>query len=58
MVEAWKRKCVTSCGMPPMKKQASGNLGSEIAALFRGLGWDEEIPELRGYQIKPITFKP
>jgi plasmid stability protein len=37
---------------------ASGNLGSEISALFRGLGWDEEIPELRGHFIKPISFKP
>jgi antitoxin FitA len=40
------------------EEAGSGNLGSEIAALFRGLGWDKEIPELRGYQIKPITFKP
>jgi len=26
----------------------SGGLGSEIAALFRGSGFDFEIPELRG----------
>jgi antitoxin FitA len=33
----------------------SGGLGSEIAALFRGKGFDFDIPELRGL-IKPITF--
>jgi plasmid stability protein len=33
-------------------------LGTEIAALFRGIGLrkGEEIPELRGYTIKPVTF--
>jgi plasmid stability protein len=34
-----------------------GGLGSEIAALFRGLGLEEDIPELRGYQIKPPSFR-
>jgi plasmid stability protein len=33
----------------------SGGLGSEIAALFRGKGFDFDIPELRG-PIKPTTF--
>jgi antitoxin FitA len=31
-------------------------LGTEIAALFKGIGLDQEIPELRGYQPKPATF--
>lgn len=35
-----------------------GGLGTEIAALFRGIGLreGEEIPELRGHTIKPATF--
>jgi plasmid stability protein len=33
-------------------------LGTEIAALFRGIGLreGEEIHEFRGYTIKPMTF--
>jgi antitoxin FitA len=33
-------------------------LGTEIAALFRGIGLreGEEIRELRGYDIKPVSF--
>jgi antitoxin FitA len=36
----------------------TGGLGTEIAALFRGIGLrqDEELPELRGYTIKPASF--
>ena len=34
----------------------TGGLGSEIAALFRGRGLDFDIPELRGYTLKPLTF--
>jgi plasmid stability protein len=35
----------------------SGGLGSEIAALFKDVGFEEgEIRELRGYTIKPVTF--
>jgi plasmid stability protein len=34
----------------------AGGLGSEIAALFKGIGLDEDIPELRGYQARPATF--
>jgi len=37
---------------------ASGNLGSKISALFRGLGWDKDIPELRGHPVRPISFEP
>ena len=34
----------------------SGGLGSEIAAIFRGRGLNFDIPELRGYTLKPPTF--
>ena len=37
-------------------EKPSGGLGSEIAALFAGKGLTSEIPELRGYTIKPPTF--
>jgi plasmid stability protein len=37
---------------PPRK------LGSEIVALFsgQGIGLEEDIPELRGYPVRPATF--
>jgi plasmid stability protein len=35
----------------------SGGLGTEISSLFAGSGLDSDIPELRGYQIKPPAFK-
>jgi plasmid stability protein len=38
------------------EERPSGGLGSEIAALFRGRGLDFDIPELRGYTLKPPTF--
>ena len=31
-------------------------LGTEIASLFRKTGLHAEIPELRGYGIKPASF--
>ena len=37
-------------------EKPSGGLGSEIAALFAGRGLTSDIPELRGYTIKPPTF--
>ena len=37
---------------------ATGNLGSDIAALFQNLGLKEDIPELRGYLLKPPSFEP
>jgi plasmid stability protein len=37
-------------------EKASGGLGTEIAALFAGKGLTYDIPELRGYTIKPPTF--
>ncbi len=33
----------------------AGGLGSEIAALFSGIGPDRDIAELRGHPIKPAT---
>jgi antitoxin FitA len=40
------------------KKPSSGGLGTEIAALFKGIGLKEgeEIPELRGFTIEPPNF--
>jgi plasmid stability protein len=35
---------------------AAGGLGTEIASLFTKVGLDEEIVELRGYEIKPASF--
>ncbi len=34
-----------------------GGLGTEIASLFADVGLEEEIPELRGYGIKPASFE-
>ncbi len=31
-------------------------LGTEIAALFAGIGLDADIPELRGHALKAPTF--
>lgn len=33
-----------------------GGLGTEISAMFREFGLDEPIAELRGYEIKPVSF--
>jgi len=38
------------------KKSAKGGLGSEIAARFAKAGLTFDIPELRGYTIKPVSF--
>ena len=34
----------------------SGGLGTEIAALFKDHGLTEDIPQLRGYAVKPAKF--
>jgi len=34
----------------------AGRLGTEIASLFANAGLDEEIPELHGYGIRPVSF--
>ncbi|HEV2988565.1 MAG TPA: hypothetical protein VG759_08990 [Candidatus Angelobacter sp.] len=49
--------------LPPKKKlpekdAPSGGLGTEIAALFAGCGLDSDIPEIRGYEVKPAEFEP
>ena len=33
-------------------------LGTRLAARFRGIGLEEEIPELRGYPAIPFEFDP
>lgn len=35
---------------------AAPGLGTRIAALFKGKGIDFDIPEVRGYPVKPATF--
>jgi plasmid stability protein len=34
----------------------AGGLETEIASLFAKVGLDEDIPELRGHEIKPASF--
>jgi len=36
---------------------AAAGLGKEIASLFDKVGLDADIPELRGYTIKPFDLK-
>jgi plasmid stability protein len=33
-------------------------LGTQLAAIFDGVGIDEEIAELRGHPVVPIEFEP
>ena len=35
----------------------AGGLGTEISSLFARTGFDSDIPELRGHQIKPPSFE-
>jgi plasmid stability protein len=38
-------------------ERPTGGLGSEIAALFKDIGFEEgEIRELRGYPVQPAKF--
>ena len=37
------------------EKPAVG-LGTEIASLFRGKGYDFEVQELRGHPVRPVKF--
>jgi plasmid stability protein len=37
-------------------EKPSGGLGTEIANLFKGKGYDFEVTELRGYPVRPATF--
>jgi plasmid stability protein len=36
---------------------ATGGLGTEIASLFAKVGLEEDIPELRGFRIRPPSFE-
>ncbi|HSY52556.1 MAG TPA: toxin-antitoxin system [Thermoanaerobaculia bacterium] len=51
-VESESGAAVRSEGSTPV------GLGTRLAATFRGIGIDEEIPELRGYPVIPIEFDP
>jgi plasmid stability protein len=53
-MEAEVRDILRNAAHEPEKP--SGGLGSEIAALFAGKGLTSDIPELRGYTMKPPTF--
>jgi plasmid stability protein len=39
-------------------QHATGGLGSDIAALFRTVGLDADIAELRGHRLEPASFEP
>jgi plasmid stability protein len=34
-----------------------GGLGTEIAALFREIGLEKDIPEIRSHAVTPATFE-
>jgi antitoxin FitA len=34
-----------------------GGFGTEAVKLFRGIGLEKPIPELRGYPVKPVKFE-
>jgi plasmid stability protein len=38
------------------ERRPERGLGSAIAARFKGIGLEEDIPELRGFPIKPADF--
>ena len=38
-------------------RHPTGGLGTEIAALFAGIGLAAEITELHGHMIEPATFE-
>jgi len=40
------------------EESPSTGLGTEIAALFKNIGLEDEIPELRGYTVTPVEFEP
>jgi plasmid stability protein len=40
------------------EEEPAGGLGTEIAALFRDRGLQEEIPELRGHAARPAVLEP
>jgi plasmid stability protein len=40
------------------EEEPAKGLGTEIAALFRGRGLQEEIREVRGHAARPAVFEP
>jgi len=38
------------------EETSTGGLGTAIASRFRKVGFKTDIPELRGYKIKPASF--
>jgi antitoxin FitA len=38
------------------KEKSTVGLGTEIASLFRGKGYNFEVKELRGYPVRPAKF--
>jgi plasmid stability protein len=36
---------------------ATGGLGTEISSLFAKAGLEEDIPQLRGFKIRPPSFR-
>ena len=40
-----------------LEEEPSGGLGSEIAALFKNAGLTSPIRELRGFKMKPPSFR-
>jgi len=43
------------CRKEPPEYQ-TGDLGTEIVRLFAKVGLEFNIPELRGYKVKPVRF--
>ena len=54
-LEAEVRDILRSAAMS--EDLSSRGLGSDIAARFEGRGLPEDIPELRGFTIKPPSFE-
>jgi antitoxin FitA len=40
------------------ERSAPVGLGTQLTAIFRGVGVDQEIEELRGYPVEPIELDP
>ena len=36
---------------------SAGGLGTEIASIFRKVGFEADIPELRGHMVQPPDFE-
>jgi len=40
------------------ESDSSVGLGTQLTEIFRGVGIEEDLPELRGYPAEPIEFDP